>query len=177
MFYADAAPDGMRLSGGHPRTFICYAHESDGHIRDVLTLAECLHDVGVSVIIDADAPPDRYDWHVWTTTQILASDFVLAVASPTCRMVGDGLVDPRQHRGLQAEMRMLRDLYAADYPTWSRRILPVVLPGMSIAGIPLFLQPFTGNRYAIGSIDPAGVRCLLRTLQYQAGDRDQILRR
>jgi hypothetical protein len=167
MFHSDREPGGMRLSDGHPRVFVTYAHESDEHKRVVLALAECLHDAGVGVVIDVDAWPDRNDWQIWTTTHILGSDFVLAVASPTCRMVGDGTIDPRLNLGLQAEMRTLRDLYTADCPTWSRRILPIVLPGMSIKDIPLFLQPYNGNRYPIACVDRAGIQRLLRTLRHR----------
>ena len=166
-------PDsGMRLSEGCPRVFVCYAHETREHKRDVLTFAECLHDAGVGVIIDQDAWPDRHDWQVWTTRHILRCDRVLVLASPTCRMVGDGTIDPRRCRGLQAEMRTLRDLCTADYPTWSRRILPIVLPGMSIDDIPLFLQPYNGDRYTIPSIDRSGVQNLLRTFTYVNVDLD-----
>jgi hypothetical protein len=165
MFPPNAAARGLRLFDGHPRVLMCYAHESEEHKDDVWALAECLHDAGVSVIIDVDAWPNRCDWQIWTTANILTSDYVLAVASSTCRKAGDGTIDHRLHRGLQAEMRTLRDLCTADYPTWSRRILPVVLPDMSVDDIPLFLQPYNGNRYPVTSIDQAGIRELLRALR------------
>lgn len=166
MSHPDVVPDGQRLSEGHPRAFMCYAHESDQHEQDVLRLAECLHDAGIGVIIDVDTWPVRCDWQIWATRHILASDYVLVVASPTARRAGDGLmIDARPHLGLQAEMRTLRELYTADYRTWSRRMLPVVLPDISVHDIPWFLQPYNADRYPVASIDRAGIKNLLGTLR------------
>ncbi|UWZ34683.1 TIR domain-containing protein [Dactylosporangium roseum] len=155
---------GLRLAAGRPRVFISYAQESDEHKRDVLAFAECLHDSGVGVILDQDTPPDRGDWQLWATKHITESDYVLVIASPTCRAVGDGTIDPQRNKGLQAEMRTLRELYNSDHPTWLRRMLPVILPGMTVKDIPLFLQPHNADHYKVVSLDPAGTLDLLRTL-------------
>jgi hypothetical protein len=62
-------------------------------------------------------------------------------------------------------MRLLRELYHSDPGTWTRRILPVVLPGRSVGEIPLFLQPRTADHYMVTSFTPEGAGDLLRTLR------------
>ncbi len=161
-----AAPvgSGLRLAEGRPRVFVSYAQESDQHKRDVLLFAECLHHSGVGVIIDQDVAPPRQDWQLWATHNIKASDYVLVIASPMCRLVGDGEIDPNLHKGLQAEMRTLRDLYNSNHPYWLRRVLPVILPGMSVEYIPQFLQPHDADHYRVVSLDETGTADLMRTL-------------
>jgi hypothetical protein len=144
--------------------FISYAHESDEHKQNVLAFAQQLHLRGVGVVLDQAAPNRRIDWHHWATHHILSADFVLVVASSICRGVGDGTVGFDVHRGLQSEMRTLRDLYVADYDYWLHRILPVVLPGMSVEDIPLFLQPYNADHYRVVTLDQAGTADLVRTL-------------
>jgi hypothetical protein len=143
--------------------FICYAQETPAHKAQVLAFARTLQTCGVQVAIDQDVPGCRTDWQLWATRQILSCDFVLVIASRTCRAVGDGYADGDRNRGLQAEMRTLRDLYAADHPRWLRRILPIVLPGATVDDIPLFLQPYNADHYRIDQLSRAGVACLVRT--------------
>ncbi|MFC6023646.1 SEFIR domain-containing protein [Plantactinospora solaniradicis] len=162
---APAGPGtGLRLADGRPRVFISYAQESENHKRDVLAFAECLHASGVGVILDQDTLAHRGDWQLWATKHITESDYVLVIASPTCRKVGDGTIDPDRNKGLQAEMRTLRELYNSDHPTWLRRVLPVILPGMTVDDIPLFLQPHNADHYKVVSLDQVGAVDVLRTL-------------
>jgi hypothetical protein len=155
---------GPQLADGQPRVFISYAQESEGHKRNVLAFAEILHRSNVGVIVDQDTPPYRADWQVWATQHITKSDYVLVIASPMCRQVGDGTIDPELHKGLQAEMRTLRELYNSNYQYWLRHILPVILPGMSVEDIPLFLQPHNADHYRIISLDEIGTEDMMRTL-------------
>lgn len=158
-------PRGVHATGvGFPRIFISYAHDTPAHKTAVASFADFLVDCGVDVRLDQYVPPQRHDWQQWATQEILNADYVLVIASPMCRRVGDGDIDPALHLGLQAEMRTLRDLYASDYPTWLRRTLPVVLPGGSVRDIPLFLQPRNADHYRIASLDKPGTDWLMRTL-------------
>jgi hypothetical protein len=161
---APSSQPGLLLGEGRPRVFISYAQESETHMREVLTFAECLHRSGVGVVLDQDAAPYRDDWQLWATRSITGCDYVLVIASPMCRLVGDGAIDPEQHKGLQAEMRTLRDLYNSDHPYWLRRVLPVILPGGTVDGIPLFLQPHNADHYRVVSLDEVGTTDLMRTL-------------
>lgn len=158
--YSAALPDD--LTG--PRAFICYAHESDDHKRTVRELVEFLMSQGIDAHMDSRYQDERRDWQLWATSQIKAADFVLVIASPRCRMVGDGEVSPDEHRGLQAEMNILRELYIGQPGVWPRRILPVVLPGYSVDDIPIFLQPWTADHYIIKDLTTVGAASLLAHL-------------
>lgn len=161
--------NGLNWSGAapgrtHPAVFIVYAHESSQHKADVLTLCEVLAASGVEPRVDMFYLDDRRDWQLWATSQITGADYVLVIASPGCRLVGDGTNAPGTHHGLQSEMRILRELYHSENAEWIRRILPVVLPGRSIDDIPLFLQPRTADHFALAEITAAGADDLLRIL-------------
>jgi SEFIR domain len=150
-----------------PRAFVSYAHDSQPHKESVRGFCEVLAEAGIDVKVDRWAIGERRDWQLWATSQILESDFVIIIASPACRRVGDGTVTPGTHAGLQSEMRTLRELYHSDPATWTRKMLPVVLPGRSVNEIPLFLQPYTADHFVVPSISPAGAEDLLRLLTRQ----------
>ncbi|MEV5411281.1 SEFIR domain-containing protein [Thermopolyspora sp. NPDC052614] len=147
-----------------PRVFVSYAHESDDHRRAVLSLCVLLVSCGVDVHVDRWYLEVRRDWQVWATRQILDADFVLVVASEQCRQAGDGTGPVHGRLGLRSEMRLLRELYHADPDTWTRRVLPVILPGRGVHEIPLFLQPRTADHYVVTSFTPEGADDLLRIL-------------
>lgn len=147
-----------------PEVFVSYAHDSEEHKDNVLRLCRLLAECGVATRMDRWSLDMRRDWQDWATREITTADYVIIVASPRCRLVGDGRNDPDTNRGLQAEMRLLRELYHSDYPQWSKKMLPVVLPGYSIEDIPLFLQPHTADRFHIDSYTPEGAEALLRLL-------------
>ncbi|MBO3748456.1 TIR domain-containing protein [Streptosporangiaceae bacterium NEAU-GS5] len=147
-----------------PRAFVSYAHESEDHRADVLAFCEFLASGGVDVRLDRWHLEARRDWQLWATRQILDADFVIVVASEQCRAVGDGARATDANLGLRSEMRLLRELYHADPETWTRRVLPVVLPGHAVTEIPLFLQPRTADHFMVTSLTPAGADDLLRIL-------------
>jgi hypothetical protein len=152
-----------------PQVFVSYAHDSQLHKRSVRRLCELLAKSGIDIRVDCWAAGERRDWQVWTTAQILEADFVIIVASRACQWVGDGAITPGTHPGLQSEMRTLRELYHRDPDTWTKKMLPVVLPGRSVNEIPLFLQPYTADHFIVPSITPAGVKDLLRAMTRQSG--------
>jgi SEFIR domain-containing protein len=147
-----------------PQVFVSYAHDSQPHELSVRRLCELLAESGIDVRVDCWAVGERRDWQVWMTTQILEADFVIIIASPACLRVGDGEVTPAAHLGLRSEMRTLRELYHRDPDTWTKKMLPVVLPGRSVDEIPLFLQPYTADHFIVPSITPAGAKDLLRVI-------------
>jgi hypothetical protein len=150
-----------------PQVFVSYAHDSQPHKRSVRRLCELLAKSGIDIRVDCWAAGERRDWQVWATTQILEADFVIIIASPACSRVGDGAVTPGTHPGLQSEMRTLRELYHRDPATWTKKMLPVVLPGRSANEIPLFLQPYTADHFIVPSITPAGAKDLLQVITGQ----------
>ncbi|EWC64094.1 hypothetical protein UO65_0621 [Actinokineospora spheciospongiae] len=108
----------------------------------------------------------RQDWYVWAHEQITTADFTLIIASPACCVVGDGQMPAKLHRGLQSEMGILRELLHTDRAQWTKRLLPVVLPGGTPDEIPLFLQPRTVDHYPVHAFTKAGAADLLAALRH-----------
>jgi hypothetical protein len=156
----------IRLVTG-PKVFISYAHDDDGHKETVRALAELLVRNGIDVDLDQWAGPGRQDWQAWATSLISQAAFVLIIASPAYRRVGDGFARTNENRGAQAESATIRDLLHQDRHTWTAKLLPVVLPGRSIDDIPLFLQPYCADRYHVTELSDAGAEDLLRALTGQ----------
>ncbi len=156
-----SAPD------GRPRVFVSYAHDSEAHKERVLDFCEFLVASGIDAKVDQWDLDERRDWQQWATAQIRDADFVIVVASPACKQVGNGTGTPDGNLGMQSELRQLRELYHTDPATWTRRILPVVLPGGSVDDIPLFLQPNTADHFRVTSFSEAGAEDLLRVVTRQ----------
>jgi len=150
-----------------PRVFISYAHDTVEHVTQVMKLCHVLRDQGVDARLDNQDVHERQDWYAWYVEQIRHADFVLVIASPNYRAAGDGQGAAHRSRGVRCEAALLRDLLHADRPAWTRKILPVVLPGGSIDEIPLFLQPYLGTHYVVGRISAGGIEDLLRTITGQ----------
>ncbi|MFJ6677404.1 toll/interleukin-1 receptor domain-containing protein [Actinosynnema sp. NPDC091369] len=155
-------------TAGRPlKVFVSYAHDSPRHKDDVRALAGVLEQCGMSVTLDQWSSPGRQDWSSWATGGMSEADYVVVVASPDYKRAGDGLGASPVNRGVQSEAALLRDLLHSDRATWLPRLLPVVLPGHSVAEIPLFLQPYTADHYVIEEISTAGVEDLLRAITRQ----------
>lgn len=150
-----------------PRVFISYAHDDQRHVDAVLAFGEFLLQSGIDAHMDRWDLDFRRDWYQWATEQITTADFVVVMASPMCRMVGNGEIENTQRRGLQSEMSLLRELLHADRATWLRRLLPVVLPGGTVSDIPLFLQPQTADHYLVADFTVPGAEDLLRVITGQ----------
>lgn len=118
--------------GRHPTIFLSYAHDDDVHTSAVLDLATFLETRGFAVAFDVWNTGSRQDWYAWMLREIQTADFVIVVASPRYRAVGDGAAPGDVNRGVQAETAALRDLLYRDRATWLGRVLPVVLPGRSL---------------------------------------------
>src|SRR5262245_56003567 len=91
----------------------------------------------------------RRDWYAWMLREIRAADFVIVVASPGYRAVGDGTQAHDSLRGVQAEAAVLRDLLYGDRETWLGRVLPVVLPGQSLDELTAFTQPHSASHFVM----------------------------
>ncbi|HKS49848.1 MAG TPA: toll/interleukin-1 receptor domain-containing protein [Amycolatopsis sp.] len=150
-----------------PRVFVSYAHDTEHHKAQVLQFCQLLRDNGIAATLDRYESNDRQDWYEWMISQVKEAHYVVVIASPRYRAVGDGNAPADRNRGVQAEVALLRDLLYADRPTWTRRLLPVVLPGASIDHIPYFLQPYCASRYVIAELSVQGIEDLLRVLTGQ----------
>ena len=143
---------------GNPKVFVCYAYDNPEHCDLVREFADFLIEQGCDVVLDAHTPPVRRDWDGWSTVGILHSDFTALIASPRMRAVGDGEVGPDENRGLQSELAKLSNLLQRDRPTWTRRILPVILPGYQVADIPLMVHGDIEDHYKVTSFTPEGAK-------------------
>lgn len=61
----------------------------------------------------------------------------------------------------------MRNKMAQDRATWIRKILPVVLPGGTVADIPEFLLPYSATHYIVHRLTPDGILDLRRVLVRQ----------
>ncbi|MET9227605.1 CATRA conflict system CASPASE/TPR repeat-associated protein [Lentzea sp. NPDC003310] len=159
----------VRRSG--PKVFVSYIHDSERHKQDVRAFADLLRGEGIDVQLDQYYPDVRRDWYEWMLNRVPSADYVVVVASPMCRLIGDAAGDPDGNFGGRSEMGLLRELMHSRRRWWTRRMLPVVLPGGSVDDIPLFLQPYTMDHYLVPSLSVAGVQPVLRVVR-AAGERD-----
>jgi hypothetical protein len=157
-------------AGSGPQVFVSYAHDDEQHKDDVLRLARFLTTRGIRVELDVWNTATRRDWLAWATDRITTADYVLVIASSRYRQVGDGNAVADLHRGVQYETAVLRDRLHGDRRTWLPKLLPIVLPGHTLAELPLFLQPHTASHFLIKTIDDAGLEELLRVLTGQPRD-------
>lgn len=152
----------------HPKVFISYIHDSPEHCESVREFATFLRSgQGIDAVLDQWVTERRQDWQAWAMRNILESDFVIVVASEGYRRVGDGFGPNDRNLGGQAEAATLRDLLQGNREDWTRKLLPVVLPGHRIEEIPQFLQPRAADHYIIESFTPEGTDELLRHLTRQ----------
>ncbi len=158
---SDEVPDRRRL-----RVFVSYAHDSDEHKGLVLQFCQLLRQHGINAWLDRYDSDERRDWYAWYLDEVSRSDYVLIVASPGYLAAGDGTFTGTR-RGVQTEAAHLRDLLHADRSTWTKRLLPIVLPGRNAAEIPAFLQPSCASLYLISELTTAGITDLLRTITRQ----------
>ena len=147
-----------------PKVFISYAHDSVAHQDQVLAFATFLHDMGIRAVLDTWATNSRQDWYAWMIEQITEADYVLVVASPRYRSNGDGIGPQEQHRGIQSEAALMRELVYSNRTRRLPTILPVLLPGHGIDEIPLFLQPYSATRFQISDFTESGAEELLRVI-------------
>uniref|UniRef100_UPI000E23B40C toll/interleukin-1 receptor domain-containing protein n=1 Tax=Amycolatopsis circi TaxID=871959 RepID=UPI000E23B40C len=166
---SDDAVEPAGQQGRPVRVFVSYSHDSAEHKQQVLSLCRLLRHLGVDIRVDEWDTDRRRDWYTWMTEQIEFADFIVVIASPGYREAADGLGPPERHRGVQTEAALLRDHLHSDRVGWLPKMLPVILPGRSIAEIPLFLQPFCADFYTIGQINLHGSEELLRVLTGQPG--------
>ncbi|HEX5119446.1 MAG TPA: toll/interleukin-1 receptor domain-containing protein [Pseudonocardiaceae bacterium] len=153
----------IERAGDQARTFICHAHDDTAHKRAVRALARVLLDAGIDIHLDTWDEGRRRDWQHWAINQITEADFVVIVASPVCRAVGDGTYRGMEHGGIRSELDIIRNILH-QHPKWQDYLLPVVLPGESIDNLPLFLRPQTADHFLIKELTLTGVNGLITAM-------------
>lgn len=150
-----------------PTVFISYIHEDDEHRAQVLEFAQLLAGLGIASVNDFWLKPYRHDIGKWAEHYIRNSDYTLVIASPRFRCIGDGYGTDDENEGGQWEIALLREKLQQTRSEWTRRILPVLLPGHTKEEIPDFLQPSGAHHYHVPEITKDGVEKLYRTLTEQ----------
>jgi hypothetical protein len=153
---------------GGARVFVSYAHDSAAHKAVVSELCELLSARGLDVRFDRQDLDERRNWDRWINTQIRRADYVIVVASPAYRAAGDGTLPEGERLGVLFEYERLVDLLHRHREVWTKKILPVVLPGRSPEEIPLSFLPGIADHYVVASITEEGAASLLRVLLAQA---------
>lgn len=160
-----ASPDVVpATSAGGPRVFVSYAWDSPTHLADVDRLTALLARRGVTVHLDRDGEKGRRNWERWTNEHIERADHVLVIASPAYLAASRGELPPDRHRGVRSEFDRLADLQHRRRDEYTRKILPVVLPGHSSDEIPLTFLPGIGTYYKVTDFTPEGAAGLLEAL-------------
>jgi hypothetical protein len=153
---------------GGSRVFVSYAHESATHKAAVTELCGFLSARGLDVHFDRQGLHERRNWDRWINTEIRRADYVIVIASPAYRAAGDGTLADGERRGVLFEYERLADLLHRYRDEWTRKILPVVLPGQSPEEIPLSFLPGIADHYVVTSITDEGAASLLRVLLHHA---------
>jgi hypothetical protein len=154
------------MSDGHvPRVFVSYAQDSEAHQERVRQLMTFLRGpIGLDAHMDAWYDGERRDWSLWAVEQLRSADFVLVIASPEYKRRAEGTAPPNVGNGSQFEAAMIRNDLTRNLGEQLRRILPVVLPGGSIADIPIFLNPHSTTRFHVPELTREGVADLLAAI-------------
>lgn len=144
-------PDG---AAGRSRVYVSYARESDEHASLVREFATFLRtDAGINAHLDQWYDDGRRDWVAWASDQFQQADFIVVVAS-----AGYG-----RTMGM-LDTAMLHDKLGRSLPDATHQILPVVLPGGSVADIPHVLSAFAATHYSVSEFSLDGVRDLVRAI-------------
>lgn len=154
-----------RPAAAPAEVYVSYTDDSPEHRDAVREFARFLVRHGIDTELD-QWTAGRQDLYPWVVDRVSRAKFVIVVASPLYRRIGDG-VPVERHNQAQTEAALLRDLLIGSRPEWFHRLLPVVLPGRSVDEIPLFLQPWSGTHFRVTEFSVAGAEELLRVLTGQ----------
>jgi SAM-dependent methyltransferase len=140
----------------HMRVFISYAHDNPIHEDKVKRLCDSLRVQGIDARIDIPAAAQRQDWPLWMLDQFLTADFVLVIASSEYKRRAEGRAPQGEGLGVQWEASLIRnDLYGNPRAA-IHRYLPTILPGCTVADIPIWLGPTSATHYTVSSYTPEG---------------------
>jgi len=159
------------------RVFISYAWDDmePEHQEAVRRLWAFLRENGVDARLDLPAGEIRQDWALWMLDQVRSARFILIIASKRYRERSEGLAPPTEGRGVQWEAGLIREEVYADRPNALRRLIPVVLPGQSVADLPVWLGPTTTSHYDLTHFPSGDTERLLRLLTDQPYEHDPPL--
>ncbi|WP_396133458.1 toll/interleukin-1 receptor domain-containing protein [Acaryochloris sp. 'Moss Beach'] len=138
-----------------PRALISYSHDSKGHSKQVLDLANQLRADGIDCRIDQYISNPSEGWPLWMDKQVEESDFVLIVFTER--------YTERSQQGRKSGVRfesvlMLQELYEAGMI--NDKFIPIVFEQKNSQHIHKWLKPY--SYYVLEST--AGYESLRRRL-------------
>jgi hypothetical protein len=116
------------------------------------------------VLIDQIGLERRRNWLDWTNAAIQRSDYTIVVVSPAYVAASENRLPPGQNLGVRSEYNRLTNLLHHNESLWTRKILPVVLPGRSVDEIPNAFLPAIADHYIINDLTTEGAADLLRVI-------------
>jgi hypothetical protein len=147
-----------------PTAFVSWAHGDGDWQAAIAAFTFKLRELGIEADVDLVHLHDPdVDWTTFGQRAIEVNEFVVIPVSAGYRERWEGTADPGTGAGAAREANVLKSLFNEDQEAFRRKVKIVVLPGASLDDIPRELQPI-GQRYAISSLDEAGLDDLLRTL-------------
>lgn len=140
----EAGPDESENMTERIGVFISYTHDSESHMRRVLSLTQQLRAGGVDAVIDQfilGHPPEG--WPLWMERQIERAQFVLMVCSPIYhrRFRGEEVTDKGLGSIWEAVLTR-QEIYQAQGN--NMKFIPVLFEDAGNADIPLILR----NQYS-----------------------------
>ncbi|GAA0453073.1 hypothetical protein Ade02nite_01180 [Paractinoplanes deccanensis] len=155
------------VAGGPVRVFLSYAHEDDAHAEAVRRLWLLLRSLGVDAKLDLTATAQRQFWPEWMDAQVREADFVLVIASAAYRERAENRGEVTTGKGVRWEARRIQERFYADQEAGLRQIVPVILPGGDVDGLPGWLLPNGATVFRLKEISEAGVEKVMRVLTAQ----------
>lgn len=132
----------------------------------VYAFATLLREMEIDADLDLFHSSEPTDWARFGQRAIRESDYVLVAVSQTWRRAWDGELEAGNSSGTVAETNQLRGLFQRDPDEFLRRVIPVTLPGVSVAEIPEELRA-TSHWSRVTPLDETGIEDLYRRLTRQ----------
>ncbi|HQZ66540.1 MAG TPA: TIR domain-containing protein [Planctomycetaceae bacterium] len=107
-----------------PRVFISYTHDSDGHAKKVLQLANRLRTDGIEAHIDQYVQNPSEGWPLWMDNELDAADFVLVVST---ERYATKAKEVKRSGGRFESVLILQDLYEGGMS--NDKFIPIVFDG------------------------------------------------
>ena len=138
------------MTGGAPRVFISYSHDTVEHQERVLRLADRLRADGIDAEIDQynAAPPEG--WPRWCERQIETAGVVLMVCTETYHRRVSGNEERGKGLGVVWEAQIIRQLLY-DAGAISNKFVPILFSDGSPEQIPTPIKGWT--RYVVDTED------------------------
>jgi len=119
--------------------FISYSHDSDGHKKSVLEVAQKVRKDGVDCWIDQFEQNPPQGFPRWMQQQIDHADFVLLVCTASYKRRFDGIEEAGRGLGVNFEGHLiLQELY--DSSTRNHKYIPIIFPSGLHEDIPRVLR-------------------------------------